>query len=56
MVLIFLVLAAPSSKASCDPLYHPALGSVPLAMFGALIFTSMQIKRHRAVPFWTNGL
>jgi len=53
IVLIFLVLAAQFNSFR-DP-FIILLGSVPLAMFGALIFTSMQINAP-GVPFWTNGM
>ncbi|MDQ8195727.1 efflux RND transporter permease subunit [Coraliomargarita sp. SDUM461004] len=53
LLLIFLVLAAQFNSFR-DP-FIILLGSVPLAMFGALIFTSMQINAP-GVPFWTNGM
>jgi multidrug efflux pump len=52
ILLIFLVLAAQFNSFR-DP-FVILLGSVPLAMFGALIFTSMQMNAP-GVPFWTNG-
>ncbi|MGC8493287.1 MAG: efflux RND transporter permease subunit [Syntrophobacteraceae bacterium] len=52
IVLIFLVLAAQFNSFR-DPLVILA-GSVPLAMFGALLFTFLKIPDPR-VPFWTNG-
>ena len=53
LVLIFLVLAAQfnSFRDPCIIL----LGSVPLAMFGALIFTFLQMPG-QGVPFFTNAL
>ena len=53
LILIFLVLAAQFNSFR-DP-FIILLGSVPLAMFGALIFTSMQMNAP-GVPFWTNGM
>ncbi|MFW5874405.1 MAG: efflux RND transporter permease subunit, partial [Verrucomicrobiota bacterium] len=53
IVLIFLVLAAQFNSFR-DP-FIILLGSVPLAMFGALIFTSLQMNAP-GVPFWTNGM
>ncbi len=52
VILIFLVLAAQFNSFR-DP-FVILLGSVPLAMFGALIFTSLQMNAP-GVPFWTNG-
>lgn len=52
ILLIFLVLAAQFNSFR-DP-FVILLGSVPLAMFGALIFTSLQMNAP-GVPFWTNG-
>jgi multidrug efflux pump len=52
ILLIFLVLAAQFNSFR-DP-FVILLGSVPLAMFGALIFTSLQMNAP-SVPFWTNG-
>ena len=51
-VLIFLVLAAQFNSFR-DPLVI-LLGSVPLAMFGALIFTFLKMPNPN-LPFWTNG-
>ena len=51
MVLIFLVLAAQFNSFR-DPLVI-ILGSVPLAMFGALVF--IFLKMPAPVPFWTDG-
>ncbi len=52
VVLIFLVLAAQFNSFR-DPFVILA-GSVPLAMFGALLFTFLKIP-DPSVPFWTNG-
>jgi len=52
VVLIFLVLAAQFNSFR-DPFVILA-GSVPLALFGALIFTFLKIPDPN-VPFWTNG-
>jgi multidrug efflux pump len=52
MVLIFLVLAAQFNSFR-DPFVILA-GSVPLAMFGALIFTFLKMPNPN-VPFWTQG-
>ena len=52
MVLIFLVLAAQFNSFR-DPLII-LLGSVPLAMFGALIFSFLKMPDPN-MPFWTNG-
>ena len=52
VVLIFLVLAAQFNSFR-DP-FVILLGSVPLAMFGALIFTFLKMPG-QGVPFWTNG-
>ncbi|OGQ86205.1 MAG: multidrug efflux protein [Deltaproteobacteria bacterium RIFOXYD12_FULL_56_24] len=52
VVLIFLVLAAQFNSFR-DPFVILA-GSVPLAMFGALIFTFLKIPDPNT-PFWTNG-
>ena len=52
VVLIFLVLAAQFNSFR-DPFVILA-GSVPLAMFGALIFTFLKIPDPN-VPFWTRG-
>jgi len=52
VVLIFLVLAAQFNSFR-DPFVILA-GSVPLAMFGALVFTFLRIP-DPSVPFWTHG-
>ena len=52
VVLIFLVLAAQFNSFR-DPFVILA-GSVPLAMFGALIFTFLKMPNPN-IPFWTNG-
>ncbi len=52
IVLIFLVLAAQFNSFR-DPFVILA-GSVPLAMFGALVFTFLRIPDPH-VPFWTHG-
>jgi multidrug efflux pump len=52
VVLIFLVLAAQFNSFR-DPFVILA-GSVPLAMFGALIFTFLKMPDPN-VPFWTHG-
>jgi multidrug efflux pump len=52
LVLIFLVLAAQFNSFR-DPLII-LLGSVPLAMFGALIFCFLKMPGAN-MPFWTNG-
>ncbi len=52
IVLIFLVLAAQFNSFR-DPFVILA-GSVPLAMFGALIFTFLKIPDPNT-PFWTHG-
>ena len=52
VVLIFLVLAAQFNSFR-DPLII-LLGSVPLAMFGALIFTFLKMPNPN-MPFFTNG-
>ena len=52
VVLIFLVLAAQFNSFR-DPLII-LLGSVPLAMFGALLFTFLKMPQPN-VPFFTNG-
>ncbi len=52
IVLIFLVLAAQFNSFR-DPFVILA-GSVPLAMFGALIFTFLRIPDPNT-PFWTHG-
>ena len=51
-VLIFLVLAAQFNSFR-DPLII-LLGSVPLAMFGALMFCFLKMPGQN-LPFWTNG-
>ncbi len=52
LVLIFLVLAAQFNSFR-DPLII-LLGSVPLAMFGALVFCFLKMPG-QGVPFFTNG-
>jgi multidrug efflux pump len=52
IVLIFLVLAAQFNSFR-DP-FIILLGSVPLAMFGALIFTFLKMMNPN-MPFWTDG-
>jgi multidrug efflux pump len=52
IILIFLVLAAQYNSFR-DPFVILA-GSVPLAMFGALIFTFLKMPDPN-VPFWTRG-
>ncbi|MCB2166429.1 MAG: efflux RND transporter permease subunit [Deltaproteobacteria bacterium] len=52
VVLIFLVLAAQFNSFR-DPFVILA-GSVPLAMFGALVFTFLKMPDPN-VPFWTKG-
>ena len=52
LVLIFLTLAAQYNSFR-DPFVILA-GSVPLAMFGALVFTFLKIPDPN-VPFWTKG-
>jgi multidrug efflux pump len=52
VVLIFLALAAQFNSFR-DPFVILA-GSVPLALFGALIFTFLKIPNPN-IPFWTNG-
>ncbi|MBE2180908.1 MAG: efflux RND transporter permease subunit [Chthoniobacterales bacterium] len=52
LVLIFLVLAAQFNSFR-DP-FIILLGSVPLAMFGALVFTFLKMPAPD-VPFWTDG-
>ena len=52
VVLIILVLAAQFNSFR-DP-FIIILGSVPLAMFGALIFSFLKLPV-QGVPFWTNG-
>ena len=52
IIMIFLVLAAQYNSFR-DPFVILA-GSVPLAMFGALIFTFLKMPNPN-IPFWTNG-
>jgi multidrug efflux pump len=52
IVLIFLALAVQFNSFR-DPLVILA-GSVPLAMFGALVFTSLKMPNPN-MPYWTNG-
>ena len=52
IVLIFLALAVQFNSFR-DPLVI-LLGSVPLAMFGALIFTVLKMPNPN-LPYWTNG-
>ncbi len=52
ILLIFLVLAAQFNSFR-DPLIILG-GSVPLAMFGALVFTFLKMPNPN-IPFWTNG-
>ena len=52
LVLIFLVLAAQFNSFR-DP-WIILLGSVPLAIFGALIFCFLKMPNPN-LPFWTNG-
>ena len=52
LILIFLVLAAQFNSFR-DPLII-LLGSVPLAMFGALMFCFLKMPNPN-IPFWTNG-
>jgi multidrug efflux pump len=52
LTLIFLVLAAQFNSFR-DP-FIILLGSVPLAMFGALIFCFLKMPGQN-MPFWTNG-
>jgi multidrug efflux pump len=52
LTLIFLVLAAQFNSFR-DPLII-LLGSVPLAMFGALIFSFLKMPGQN-MPFWTDG-
>jgi multidrug efflux pump len=52
IILIFLVLAAQFNSFR-DPFIILA-GSVPLAMFGALLFTFLKMP-DPSVPFWTHG-
>ena len=52
IIMIFLVLSAQFNSFR-DP-FIILLGSVPLAMFGALVFTFLKMPAPN-VPFWTNG-
>jgi multidrug efflux pump len=52
ITMIFLVLAVQFNSFR-DPLVI-LLGSVPLAMFGALVFTVLKIP-NAGVPYWTDG-
>ena len=52
VVLIFLALAVQFNSFR-DPLVILA-GSVPLAMFGALVFTYLKMP-NPSIPYWTNG-
>ena len=52
LLLIFLVLSAQFNSFR-DP-FIILLGSVPLAMFGALIFSFLKMPAPN-VPFWTDG-
>jgi multidrug efflux pump len=52
IILIFLVLAAQFNSFR-DPFVILA-GSVPLAMFGSLLFTFLKMPDPN-VPYWTNG-
>ncbi|MFT4901123.1 MAG: multidrug efflux pump [Lentimonas sp.] len=52
VVLIFMVLAAQFNSFR-DP-FIILLGSVPLAMFGALIFSFLKMQNPN-LPFWTDG-
>jgi len=52
LILIFLVLAAQFNSFR-DPFVILA-GSVPLAMFGALLMTFLKMPNPN-IPFWTNG-
>ncbi len=52
IILIFLVLAVQFNSFR-DP-FVILLGSVPLAMFGALLFTFLKMP-NQDVPFWTDG-
>jgi multidrug efflux pump len=52
IVLIFLVLAAQFNSFR-DP-FIIILGSMPLAMFGALVFCFLKMPNPN-LPFWTNG-
>jgi multidrug efflux pump len=52
IIMIFLVLAVQFNSFR-DP-FVILLGSVPLAMFGALIFTALKMP-DPDIPYWTNG-
>ena len=52
LIIIFLVLAVQFNSFR-DPLVILA-GSVPLAMFGALVFTVLKMPNPN-MPYWTNG-
>ena len=52
VMIIFLVLAAQFNSFR-DP-FIILLGSVPMAMFGALLFTFLKMPAPN-MPFWTNG-
>ena len=52
IILIFLVLAAQFNSFR-DP-FIILLGSVPLALFGALIFTFLKMPNPN-IPYWTDG-
>jgi multidrug efflux pump len=52
ILMIFLVLAVQFNSFR-DP-FVILLGSVPLAMFGALVFTVLKMP-NEALPYWTNG-
>ncbi len=52
IVMIFLALAVQFNSFR-DPLVI-LLGSVPLAMFGALVFTYLKMPNPN-IPYWTNG-
>lgn len=52
ILMIFLVLAVQFNSFR-DP-FVILLGSVPLAMFGAMIFTVLKMP-NEAMPYWTNG-
>lgn len=52
LILIFMALAAQFNSFR-DP-FIILLGSVPLAMFGAMVFTSLKMISPM-IPFWTDG-
>ncbi len=52
ILMIFLVLAVQFNSFR-DP-FVILLGSVPLAMFGAMVFTVLKMPND-AMPYWTNG-